>query len=126
MRKTQRLVGTVVDGKLTLVLVTERERDWRERASKPRAFVGGSAVEPAWEHPPFGSSRGDGSDEDKAWRKFNREELRLRKLVLKAVGVEGKFSRRAGCSCPCSPGFVTERGVRQGWDAWVVAETLKF
>jgi hypothetical protein len=37
--------------------------------------------------------------------------------VLKALGYEGvriRWSQHAGCSCPCSPGFIVEDGHRAG------------
>lgn len=55
---------------------------------------------------------------DKAWDKHNREIVRRKSIVfregLKAVlkekhnDVKFRFSRTAGCSCGCSPGFIVE------------------
>lgn len=95
------------------------------RYRKPRVYTSGSAVDPDFDHPPYGSQRGDGSPEDKAWRRYNREEIRLQRALaaraleaLKAHGlqtygvivgtVETKFSRKAGCSCGCSPGLILQ------------------
>lgn len=61
--------------------------------------------------------RGEDPESDKAWDAYNRWEKKVAKEALvgvlsKAVGRkvlpnEVKYSRKAGCSCPCSPGFVT-------------------
>jgi hypothetical protein len=90
-----------------------------------RAYVTVSDEEVGGERPPYGSQRGDGSDEDKAWKKYNRLELNTMKLKLGLVtevlqaggylrpepGARWNFSRNAGCSCGCSPGFV-RKGTR--------------
>lgn len=64
---------------------------------------------------PAYSPKGDNAELDAAWRKYNREELRLMRAivdpVVKAEFPElGKlsFSRTAGCSCGCSPAFRAE------------------
>lgn len=89
------------------------------------------------DHPPYGSVRGDGSDEDKAWRAFNRLESRTMSALIDAVlplvlaltaspaDLRYAFSRKAGCSCGCSPGFVvrndfgTLRYLGSPCDIWV-------
>jgi hypothetical protein len=101
----------------------DRDRTWK--FGKVRVFVSGED-EPTFDHPGFGSVRGDGSDEDRAWKRYNREELRLqRELVAQAyVAVPElaadlgglSFSRKAGCSCGCFPGFIAEgRGTQDVW-----------
>jgi len=94
--------------------------DYTARAYKTRIYTSGAATTPDWEHPPYGSQRGDGSPEDKAWKKYNREESRLQRVLaqraldaleregVKLYGGDKKlwFSRYAGCSCPCSPGVI--------------------
>lgn len=64
------------------------------------------------EHPDYGM-RGIDLELDKAWDSYNRKLLKMhRDLSLTAfseVGVEliiEKFTRKAGCTCPCSPGFI--------------------
>lgn len=112
------LVGVMVDGKPCLAQVCLHPERWdsRERhRSTTVVWVNGKAVEPQFEHP------GYGSDEDKAWRRYNREETRLRKQVFDQLGFTGRFSRKAGCSCGCSPGFVAQepvylKGRRSTWE----------
>lgn len=99
------LRGVMVDGKPMLARV--RMTATHDRPRNPIVWIDGPGVEPAWPTPPFGSVRGDSSDEDKAWKKFNREEIRLRRQVFTQLGFVGAFSRKAGCSCGCSPGFRT-------------------
>jgi hypothetical protein len=81
-----------------------------------RAYVSIRDVE-LGDHPPY-SMRGDDPENDKAWRAYNRAELNAMKLKLSRVsavlelafgkepGAAWSFSRKAGCSCPCSPGFI--------------------
>lgn len=64
------------------------------------------------------SKKGDLPLLDKAWKRFNRAEVEAERKVLDAALLaieedfgyistdEWRFSRHAGCSCPCSPGFV--------------------
>lgn len=102
-----------------------RRETLRARYRKPRIYTSGSAIKPDFDHPPYGTKRGDGSDEDKAWRAYNREEIRLQRELatralkalkehgLKTYGatvgtVETRFSRKAGCSCGCSPGLILQ------------------
>lgn len=57
---------------------------------------------------------GEDPENDKAWKKYNRAEVAIMKTKVTNVlhsfvdydGVTVKFSRTAGCSCPCSPGFI--------------------
>lgn len=57
---------------------------------------------------------GEDPENDKAWKKYNRAEVAIMKTKVTNMlhsfvdfdGVTVKFSRKAGCSCPCSPGFV--------------------
>jgi len=63
------------------------------------------------------TSRGDYPEVDKAWDQFNRAYTKGQSLVLAAIahltGVdEFRFDRRAGCTCPCSPGFIGKAGLR--------------
>ena len=66
------------------------------------------------EQPPH-SVKGDDQANDKLWRKYNKAEIELERSVINRA-VEGglisdvfaaqlKWSRFAGCSCPCSPGW---------------------
>lgn len=69
------------------------------------------------DHPPY-SVKGEDPTNDAAWRAYNHRELVAMKLKLSRVrpvleatfgmapGAQWSFSRKAGCSCPCSPGFI--------------------
>lgn len=54
---------------------------------------------------------------DADWRRFNRAEIKVMRAhgdaLIASLGlssdIEYKFSRKAGCSCPCSPGFILDR-----------------
>lgn len=85
---------------------------------KPRLFVSGEGS-PVWEHPEW-SIKGENAELDKAWRRYNAEEIRLQKaLAERGLAIlrqtegfelygsgELRFSRKAGCSCSCSPGLL--------------------
>lgn len=104
----------------------------RQYYTKTRVYVSLTGVDLP-EPPPYGSTRGDGSDEDKAWKAYNKaEEQAMRNLITAALpalkvwglvpqdtiatkntpghtGTKIAFSRKAGCSmCPCSPGFIVQ------------------
>jgi len=86
----------------------------RDRIGKARVFVWG-APEPELELPKP-KERGVDPENDKAYDRFNRAQVRIWKAHLVAAMEEGLmpggervkpiFSRKAGCSCPCSPGFI--------------------
>ena len=69
------------------------------------------------------SRKGDNPELDKAWRKYNKAELGIQKeLIMHAVShgmieeslaKELKWSRKAGCSCGCSPGWKSRDYRRQ-------------
>lgn len=122
-KPVKKTVGMMIDATPCVATVTMR-RDTYRSGAKPRLFVDGSVLTPSWDMPPYGSKRGDGSDADKAWRRYNREELRLRRQVLKRLGLTGRYSRKAGCPCQCSPGFVIDS--LSGWTTWVDVEPMKF
>ena len=101
------------------------------RRDRHIVFVGGQA-DPDIERPPydgtgyteaFGSRHPAGgigpvhpgwAEHDKAWRRYNRAEIaNMRAVAAAALGVAPsalRFSRRAGCTCPCSPGFLMDSG----------------
>jgi hypothetical protein len=96
--------------------------DYRTRVSKTRVSVSCEESEvleaTGLVRPPYGSSRGDGSAEDAAWKKYNRAELKVLRAKAEALlekeGITyGKmyWSRTAGCSCGCSPAFIIDRMV---------------
>lgn len=89
-------------------------RPWK--SAKIRVYVAGEN-EPEWPVP-GPSVRGDGSDADRAWKRYNREERRLQREVIDEVLAQDTelanhlgrltWSRKAGCSCGCSPGWIAE------------------
>lgn len=96
--------------------------DWsRSRQKKSRLYYGetGVMLKVVGDHPGY-SRRGDDAENDKAWRKYNRTESELARAAIEAAFPQfGKssFSRYAGCSCPCSPGFISQ--VLRGGEGWI-------
>ena len=65
---------------------------------------------------PVPGAQGVNEADDKAWRKYNRMEVKIMRAIV-GLGLEMnnmealniRFSRKAGCGmCPCSPGFIVE------------------
>ena len=62
-------------------------------------------------------------DMDKLWKALNKEIVKGQRLVLDVVlwdlGLQqtARWSIRAGCSCPCSPGFIL--GNLRGMDIFI-------
>lgn len=75
---------------------------------------------------PDHSVKGDDPTLDKAWRKYNKAELEMQRIIINRA-VEGgmldakfaenlKWSRKAGCSCGCSPGWrIRDYGKQSVW-----------
>lgn len=73
---------------------------------------------------PLPKERGEDPENDRAYDGFNRRYIKAARAELKAVlaalaeagmvdaGATASFSRHAGCSCPCSPGFILSARVR--------------
>jgi hypothetical protein len=67
--------------------------------------------------------KGEFPEIDKEWRRYNKAELQIeKKIIAKAVqdglldaelAKELKWSRKAGCSCGCSPGWKSRDYRRQ-------------
>ena len=78
------------------------------------------------EHPPY-TLKGNDPANDKAWKVYNKKELAMMEKFMILTGMgdknEWRFSRKAGCSCPCSPGWVRKNTWRMGWD-YVIEVTL--
>lgn len=110
---------TVVNG------VHIRFKSWDERITKTRVYVPYASDEEVsaacgiqysdlkW------TVRGEDSDMDALWDKWNRTLVMLTRPrvteTLNAIGIEGmkfSFSRKAGCGCGCSPGFILQRMLR--------------
>ena len=125
---------------LSYVITTETHeihlicKDYSDRRSVNKSTrVYGPSVTPEMEMPPY-SVRGEDKDVDKAWDAYNRAEVKLMKAEIEAAAksVVGRFatgnseladviaamtqgltfSRKAGCSCGCSAGFVSKMHVR--------------
>jgi hypothetical protein len=120
---------TTVEGRQEVLGLLHDARDLR-RERKSRAYVAITEAELGVPRPLYGSTRGDGSDEDKAWAAYNRQELLAMRAklgtatsVLQAAGYAAadmpwRFSRKAGCSCGCSPGFIASHGPVHGRNPW--------
>jgi hypothetical protein len=69
------------------------------------------------------SRKGENPELDKAWRKYNKIEVNLQRgiidqavkhgMIEEDLAKELKWSRKAGCSCGCSPGWTTRDYRRQ-------------
>lgn len=78
------------------------------------------------------SLKGEDKANDKAWRIYNRAEVSLQRMVIERLVLEGvipaffskfTFSRTAGCSCGCSPGWKgNPLGGYQGGTLYVTVE----
>jgi hypothetical protein len=110
-------------GRVEVKLVPRRYDSRRELNKATRAYVDISHVDLGLEQPAF-SIRDEDAALDAAWRRYNRAEVVAMKRVLAAAqptlvellgeavtGCEWAFSRKAGCSCPCSPGLVDRAGI---------------
>lgn len=107
-RRDERATVELPDGRIAEVHVVTIPFEEK----KTRVYVNGT--EPEMEQPP-NSILGEDPELDAQWRKYNREEIRLMReaaqATIDAIGWDaGKlsFSRKAGCSCPCSPGFISQ------------------
>jgi len=74
--------------------------------------------------PDIHTRRGEYPEVDKAWDRHNRALVKVWRewttAALEQVFGEGKvhFSRKAGCACGCSPGFIASQ-VPWHTDVWV-------
>jgi hypothetical protein len=69
------------------------------------------------------SVKGDDPAIDKLWRKYNKAELEIQKVIIDRAVEKGlldeniakklKWSRKAGCGCGCSPGWKAKDFGRQ-------------
>jgi hypothetical protein len=124
-------------------------KDWRDRrtAAKTRVYVSLQDGDVQMEEPPVGT-QGVNAENDKLWRKYHRLEIAAMKAKIekalpaiaaacgpmvklgttKAVSLsidDFRFSRKAGCSCPCSPGFIYDGRIWSSGDGpidlWISA-----
>ena len=83
----------------------------KEAMKKPRLYVGGTDA--GYPRPAY-TIRGEDPENDKAWDAYNRAELKAMRTAIKGAFAEAGltvpgtfgFSRKAGCSCGCTAGFV--------------------
>lgn len=108
-----------------------------DRGKHMRAFVwDGGAIEPNEEvlkqlasrrgHASHWTKRGEDKVMDSAWDAYNHlivaNKQALLEHALKLIEAPDtakyRWSRKAGCACGCSPGFVVE-GVAKGFNMWI-------
>jgi hypothetical protein len=82
------------------------------------------------ERPPY-SVKGTNPANDNLWKRYNQAEVRLmREAVDKAMELDliprdsYSFSRKAGCSCGCSPGMIYKH-LSNGMEYWVTITSPK-
>ena len=130
------------DAKITFSTTERSANRYNAKGQKVKIFVSGEP-DPSdlgiMPQPPYGSTKGDGSEDDKLWKVWNRTEVAIMKhfvdrallfMARKFEGAEGAkahYSRYAGCSsCPCSPGFVTDFVVPNNmWRQYYIHATVK-
>ncbi len=126
------------------------EPPWsRKKTRKARCYVNApDAWLPSSDHLTF-TIKGDDPEMDAAWRRYNKAEIFAQREAIKYARAafarksmddpmhctdnpfhtadlgssQWKFSRKAGCSCRCSPGFVAKNDELVGSDIWI---TVKF
>lgn len=69
------------------------------------------------------SPKGENPELDKAWRKYNKAKVNIQKQLINHAVCHGmieenlakelKWSRTAGCTCGCSPGWISKDYRRQ-------------
>lgn len=119
------------DGRTFTATSSIRTRSFRDRNrfSKPKLFIFDAPnpedlVTGGMERPPYGT-KGENAENDKAWRKYNRIELKAMRAFAEPIAAHYgadkiSYSRKAGCSCGCSPGFIlTGRHDLVGKDVYV-------
>lgn len=112
---SQRLVAELDGHTISVAPASDRQRH------QVRVYVSGEG-EPDLPRPSY-MLRGEDPAVDRAWRKYNQAEVKLMRKVIAEVaeryGIhlgELRFSLKAGCSCPCSPGFIARHvGNYQVW-----------
>ena len=89
----------------------------REAEKKSRIYTGGVDLDKIEEEArPHYIAIGEQSAEYKAaGRVYRKEERRIIAAALEAAGIKFesvRFSQKAGCSCPCSPGWIADSVLR--------------
>lgn len=97
---------------------------------KSRVYVEGfgdevptdAILEPMARHlglPTIYTARGDHKAMDALWDAVNARVVEEKRQALASLmpNLEARFSRKAGCACGCSPGFIAENV--KGFDIWI-------
>jgi hypothetical protein len=116
--------------------IRQRARYGLRREATSRFYVRLPKEAVGMDEPPY-SLKGEDEKNDELWRQYNRREVAVMRAMigtfLKVVGdvtdsslenLKVSFSRYAGCSCPCSPGFKASRDVKyrgRTVDVWISA-----
>lgn len=126
----------------------EPEPLWsRKKPRRARLYVDApDSWLPSSDHLKF-TIKGDDPEMDAAWRKYNKAEINAKREAISYANAAflsksmddpmhctdnswfnakelrkmaaWKFSRKAGCSCRCSPGFVAKNYDLPGADIWI-------
>jgi len=110
-------------GKAVIVTVEQRYKT-EQFSSKSRNYVWYPTTEFVGEAPPF-SVKGDDPAIDKRWRAYNKAELMVMRHILILAGFDDrdwKFSRKAGCFCGCSAGFIRTNYIANHFDYFISVE----
>lgn len=127
----------------------EPEPAWsRKKPRKARLYVNApDSWLPPSDHLKF-TIKGDDPEMDAEWRRYNNAEIHAKREAIKYARAafslksvndpmhctdnafytadlgskQWKFSRKAGCSCRCSPGFVAKNNELLGADIWITVE----
>ena len=96
----------------TVRVSLKKQWGWgRDYAKKTRIYTDGVDLDKIEEEArPHYVAVGEQSDEyKKAGRAYRKEERRIITAALAEIGIKFEkvnFSQKAGCSCPCSPGWI--------------------
>lgn len=121
---------TILNGKQVKVTVKVQCRRWDDRArhNRGKAYITVPMPEELGQtagHPEYGR-QGVDPVADAAWKVYNKLEIKnMKEIFQAAISAKGHFSRKAGCSCGCSPGFLLDENHRlHGRDVFVTAELI--
>lgn len=109
--------------KYDMKIIMRAHDPWRLR--KSRVFVAFEEAPDMVDPGGWGSQRGVDPTVDAACDQYKRAQVKTKRRyaeeALRRRGYETKivFSRTAGCSCGCSPGFVAESRYLYGVDVFV-------
>lgn len=116
------------DGRTVEVNVESRSNtEWKERDKKDRAFFdfGPLAVQAPTEPrcTVEDCACGGRETDHKVHQRWLRSQTAVaREILALSLGDGFNFSRHAGCSCPCSPGYIAK--TRRGAEHYVTVESV--